>query len=87
MQCPLCGVRVKYKREHLNKKHKNISEDVYLELMAGKEITKELRERLKAKIMTNSLATSAAGKAKSDAKLLISNGDDVLLGCGKSDPY
>ena len=48
LQCAICGVSVKYKREHLNKKHQ-ISEDVYDELIAkkqrGEDITEELPER------------------------------------------
>ena len=34
-ECIICGVSVKYKREHLNKKHQ-INEDVYDELIAKK---------------------------------------------------
>ena len=34
-ECNICGVSVKYKREHLNKKHQ-ITEDVYDELIAKK---------------------------------------------------
>ena len=43
--CTICGVSVKYKREHLNKKHQ-IDEDVYEDLvkkkMRGEDISKDL---------------------------------------------
>jgi hypothetical protein len=47
-QCVICGVSVKYKREHLNKKHQ-ITEDVYDELIErknrGEDISEVLPER------------------------------------------
>ena len=47
-ECMICGVSVKYKREHLNKKHQ-ITEDVYDELIAkksrGEDISDVLPER------------------------------------------
>ena len=47
-ECIICGVSVKYKREHLNKKHQ-ITEDVYDELIAkksrGEDISDVLPER------------------------------------------
>ena len=47
-ECIICGVSVKYKREHLNKKHQ-ITEDVYDELIAkksrGEDISDALPER------------------------------------------
>ena len=47
-ECIICGVSVKYKREHLNKKHQ-ITEDVYDELIAkksrGEDISGVLPER------------------------------------------
>ena len=46
--CEICGVSVKYKREHLNKKHQ-VEEDVYEELIAkkarGEDISEDLPER------------------------------------------
>ena len=46
--CIICGVSVKYKREHLNKKHQ-LDEDVYEELIAkrarGEDIRGDLPER------------------------------------------
>ena len=46
--CIICGVSVKYRREHLNKKHQ-ITEEVYDELIAkknrGEDIKEELPER------------------------------------------
>ena len=43
--CSICGVSVKYKREHLNKKHQ-IDEEVYEELIQkrkrGEDISKDL---------------------------------------------
>ena len=46
--CIICGVSVKYRREHLNKKHQ-ITEDVYDELIAkknrGEDISEVLPER------------------------------------------
>lgn len=46
--CMICGVSVKYKREHLNKKHQ-LDEDVYEELIAkknrGEDISEDLPER------------------------------------------
>lgn len=47
-ECIICGVSVKYKREHLNKKHQ-ITEDVYDQLIAkksrGEDISDVLPER------------------------------------------
>ena len=47
-ECIVCGVSVKYKREHLNKKHQ-ISEELYDELIAkknrGEDISDSLPER------------------------------------------
>ena len=47
-ECKICGVSVKYKREHLNKKHQ-IDEDVYEALVErqerGEDISKELPDR------------------------------------------
>eukprot|EP00092_Neocalanus_flemingeri_P026546 GFUD01028770.1.p1 GENE.GFUD01028770.1~~GFUD01028770.1.p1 ORF type:complete len:933 (-),score=290.62 GFUD01028770.1:23-2821(-) len=46
--CVICGVSVKYKREHLNKKHQ-LDEDVYEELIAkkarGEDISEDLPDR------------------------------------------
>ena len=46
--CVICGVSVKYKREHLNKKHQ-LDEDVYEALIAkkarGEDISADLPER------------------------------------------
>jgi hypothetical protein len=46
--CKICGVRIKYLREHLNKKHR-ISEEVYDELIVkqsrGEDISGSLPER------------------------------------------
>ena len=46
--CIICGVSVKYRREHLNKKHQ-ITEEVYEELVAkqkrGEDINNALPER------------------------------------------
>jgi len=46
--CIICGVSVKYKREHLNKKHQ-LDEDVYEELIAkkarGEDISEDLPDR------------------------------------------
>ena len=46
--CIICGVSVKYRREHLNKKHQ-ITEEVYEELVAkqkrGEDINHALPER------------------------------------------
>ena len=46
--CVICGVSVKYKREHLNKKHQ-LDEDVYEALIAkkarGEDISEDLPER------------------------------------------
>ena len=39
--CVICGVSVKYKREHLNKKHQ-ITEDVYDEIIAKKNRGEEI---------------------------------------------
>ncbi len=47
-ECRICGVSVKYKREHLNKKHQ-ITEEVYDELIEkknrGEDISEDLPER------------------------------------------
>ncbi len=44
-ECIICGVSVKYKREHLNKKHQ-ITEDVYDELIAKKERGEDISDAL-----------------------------------------
>ena len=43
--CLICGVSVKYKREHLNKRHQ-IEEDVYEELMEKKSRGEDIAEQL-----------------------------------------
>ena len=44
-ECMICGVSVKYKREHLNKKHQ-ITEDVYDELIAKKNRGEDISDVL-----------------------------------------
>ncbi len=46
--CSICGVSVKYKKEHLNKKHQ-IDEEVYEELIEKKNRGEDISEDLPGK--------------------------------------
>eukprot|EP00095_Tigriopus_kingsejongensis_P008992 maker-scaffold783_size97670-snap-gene-0.20 protein:Tk08992 transcript:maker-scaffold783_size97670-snap-gene-0.20-mRNA-1 annotation:"hypothetical protein HMPREF1544_09400" len=52
--CVICGVSVKYKREHLNKKHQ-ITEDVYDELILKKNRGEDISDSLPARELVRCL--------------------------------
>ena len=83
-ECMICGVSVKYKREHLNKKHQ-ITEDVYDELIAkknrGEDISDVLpdREIFKCLICDRECMDIKVRKPKTLKKCV--NGIDRILPC------